>query len=220
VRQPSGLESNDITGNPPINGAPWLCRARPGCWPRLRCDTRSQVPTLGACSLLYRQNGQPVPGGPHVYPEMAPAGLWTTSSDLARYAIEVQKALAGKSNAVLSAAMAREMLKPGKNNGGLGVGTGGGAEHPYFTHARQRFRCSPNRRPCSSPRWLMPRLRFQGMTKGTRKPAYPSPEWPRHDGEAAGRRRSKKDHGMPRLHSTRGSRIKPQRPGARPQCGG
>ena len=60
----------------------------------------------------YRGDGQPVPGGPHVYPEMAPAGLWTTPSDLARYAIEVQKSLAGKANHVLSAAMVRQMLTP------------------------------------------------------------------------------------------------------------
>jgi CubicO group peptidase (beta-lactamase class C family) len=58
----------------------------------------------------YRGGGQPVPGEPHAYPEMAPAGLWTTPSDLARYAIEVQKSLAGSSNRVLSAAMVRQML--------------------------------------------------------------------------------------------------------------
>jgi CubicO group peptidase (beta-lactamase class C family) len=94
-------------------------------------------------AMPYRQNGQPVQGGLHVYPEMAPAGLWTTPSDLARYAIEVQKALAGKSNAVFSVAMAREMLTPGKNQWGLGIETGGGAGHPYFTHsgANEGFQC-------------------------------------------------------------------------------
>jgi hypothetical protein len=58
--------------------------------------------------------------------------------------MEVQKALAGKSNAVLSAAMAREMLKPGMNQWGLGVGTGGSGEHPYFTHggANEGFQCN------------------------------------------------------------------------------
>jgi CubicO group peptidase (beta-lactamase class C family) len=99
---------------------------------------------IAEAAMPYRQSGQPAPGGPHVYPEMAPAGLWTTPSDLARYAIEVQKALAGKSNGVLSAAMAREMLKPGKNQWGIGVGTGGSAEHPYFTHggANVGFQCN------------------------------------------------------------------------------
>ena len=43
----------------------------------------------------YDSKGQPIAGGPHTYPERAPAGLWTTPSDLMRYAIEVQKALAG-----------------------------------------------------------------------------------------------------------------------------
>ncbi len=95
-------------------------------------------------AIPYRADGQPVPGGPHVYPEMAPAGLWTTPSDLARYAIEVQRSLAGKANHVLSAAMVRRMLTPGMNHQGLGPGTGGGAAHPFFTHggANEGYRCN------------------------------------------------------------------------------
>jgi CubicO group peptidase (beta-lactamase class C family) len=98
---------------------------------------------LAGAATPYRQDGQPVTGGPHTYPEMAPAGLWTTPSDLARYAIEIQRALAGKSNKVLSAATARQMLTPGMNHWGLGPGTNGSPEHKYFTHggANEGFRC-------------------------------------------------------------------------------
>ncbi|HEX4810739.1 MAG TPA: serine hydrolase [Bryobacteraceae bacterium] len=98
---------------------------------------------MGEAAMPYQRSGQPVAGGPHVYPEMAPAGLWTTPSDLARYAVEVQKTLAGSSNKVLSQSMAREMLTPGKNKWGLGVETGGSAAHPYFTHsgANEGFQC-------------------------------------------------------------------------------
>jgi CubicO group peptidase (beta-lactamase class C family) len=99
---------------------------------------------MAEVALPYRGNGEPVPGGPHIYPEMAPAGLWTTPSDLARYAIEVQKSLAGTSNRVLSTAMVRQMLTPGLNHQGLGPGTGGSATHPYFTHggANEGYRCN------------------------------------------------------------------------------
>ena len=92
----------------------------------------------------YRADGQPVPGGPHVYPEMAPAGLWTTPSDLARYAIEVQKSLAGTSNRVLSTDIVRQMLTPGLNHQGLGPGLGGSAKHPYFTHggSNEGYKCN------------------------------------------------------------------------------
>jgi CubicO group peptidase (beta-lactamase class C family) len=99
---------------------------------------------LAEVALPYRGDGQAVPGGPHVYPEMAPAGLWTTPSDLARYAIEVQNSLAGTSNRVLSAGMVRQMLTPGLNHQGLGPATGGSEKHPFFTHggANEGYRCN------------------------------------------------------------------------------
>jgi CubicO group peptidase (beta-lactamase class C family) len=99
---------------------------------------------LREAAMPYQADGQPVEGGPHTYPEMAPAGLWTTPSDLARYAIEVQKALAGKSNRVISAATARRMLTPVMNHFGLGLGTGGSQGHAYFTHsgANEGFQCN------------------------------------------------------------------------------
>jgi hypothetical protein len=98
---------------------------------------------LGEAAMPYHQNGQPTAGGPHVYPEMSAAGLWTTPSDLAHFAIELQNALAGKSS-VLSAAIAKEMLTPIKGNWGLGIGVGGSAAHAYFQHggANDGFQCN------------------------------------------------------------------------------
>src|SRR5262245_45078470 len=48
----------------------------------------------------------------HVYPELAAAGLWTTSVDLAKFAIEVQTTALGRSSKVLTPASVREMLSP------------------------------------------------------------------------------------------------------------
>lgn len=48
----------------------------------------------------------------HVYPELAAAGLWTTPSDLARFAIDVQRTVRGDRGAVLEREMIDEMLRP------------------------------------------------------------------------------------------------------------
>jgi CubicO group peptidase (beta-lactamase class C family) len=90
----------------------------------------------------YDENGEPIKGGWHTYPEMAPAGLWTTPSDLARLAIEVQKAYVGKSDKILSQQIVHEMLSRQKDDWGLGVAMPLG-RRLRFAHAGQNagYRC-------------------------------------------------------------------------------
>lgn len=92
----------------------------------------------------YRANGDPVKGGWHTYPEMAPAGLWTTPSDLARAAIEIQNEYAGKSSKILSQDMARQMLTRQFGNWGLGFDIESTGGKPSFSHggANEGFRCN------------------------------------------------------------------------------
>jgi len=66
------------------------------------------------------QDGKAVHGKWHVYPEMAAAGLWTTPTDLAKFAIEIGLSKRGKSNRVLSEKMTEEMLTSVMNDVGLG----------------------------------------------------------------------------------------------------
>jgi CubicO group peptidase (beta-lactamase class C family) len=82
----------------------------------------------------YWRNDTPVEGGFRTYPEMAAAGLWTTPTDLARFAIEIQRSLRGEANHVLSAAMTRQMLTVVQQHYGLGPEIGGSQENPYFAH--------------------------------------------------------------------------------------
>jgi CubicO group peptidase (beta-lactamase class C family) len=70
----------------------------------------------------YRSDGKAVVGKIHVYPEMAAAGLWTTPTDLARFAIESQLSFAGKSNKVLSKEMTAKMVTPFLSTGPTGLG--------------------------------------------------------------------------------------------------
>jgi CubicO group peptidase (beta-lactamase class C family) len=98
---------------------------------------------LAQVALGYRADGTPVTGGPHVYPELAAAALWTTPSDLARDAIGVQQALSGKSRRVLTAATTRLMLTPVIEHWGLGPALGGSPSQPYFAHngGNEGYRC-------------------------------------------------------------------------------
>jgi CubicO group peptidase (beta-lactamase class C family) len=87
-----------------------------------------------AAATPYNADGMPVAGGFHTYPEMAAAGLWTTPTDLARFAIETERSLRGDANHVLSPEMTKEMLVAGDGDWGLGLGIGGSPENPYFWH--------------------------------------------------------------------------------------
>jgi hypothetical protein len=66
---------------------------------------------------------------------MAAAGLWTTATDLAKFAIERQQSLQGKSNKVLSQAMTREQLTDVKSSSyGLGLAVSGDGASRTFGH--------------------------------------------------------------------------------------
>lgn len=90
---------------------------------------------LAEVALPADEQGKPIAGGPHTYPEMAAAGLWTTPSDLALWIIEMQRSLKGQANHVLSPEMTRVMLTPVKGDYGLGVGVARQNGQPSFAHS-------------------------------------------------------------------------------------
>lgn len=65
-------------------------------------------------------DGKPVHGKWHIYPEMAAAGLWTTPTDLAKFAVEIALSKQGKANHILSQKTTQEMLTPVMDEVGLG----------------------------------------------------------------------------------------------------
>jgi CubicO group peptidase (beta-lactamase class C family) len=67
-----------------------------------------------------RPDGETIHGRSHIYPEVAAAGLWTTPTDLAKFAIEIALSKQGKANHVLSEKMVNTMLTPVKDQAALG----------------------------------------------------------------------------------------------------
>lgn len=102
-------------------------------------ETRAAQAAIG-----HLANGEPMKGRWHTYPEMAAAGLWTTPSDLARFALELAQAYAGRSERVISKEMARQMLTEGVGGWGLGIGLGGRDGRASFSHggSNNGYKCT------------------------------------------------------------------------------
>jgi CubicO group peptidase (beta-lactamase class C family) len=102
----------------------------------------------------YRADGTKVEGGWHIYPEMAAAGLWTTPSDLAQYALAIQRAhrtgpesgadstaSTGAAHPVISAEMVEALLTPDKNYHGLGPSLSEDGRRFGHGGANEGFQC-------------------------------------------------------------------------------
>jgi len=81
-----------------------------------------------------RRNGLPLPGKWRRFPELAPDGLWSTPTDLAKFAIEIALSEQGRANHVLSQPSVREMLTvqchdDPEGQGGTGLGFALGYQH-------------------------------------------------------------------------------------------
>ncbi|WP_409265776.1 serine hydrolase domain-containing protein [Massilia sp. BHUDP2] len=88
---------------------------------------------LARAALPHSENGKPTAGGAHTYPELAAAGMWTTPTDLAKFALALQRGAAG-ADGVLSPTMTRTMLRPVMNNYALGLQIDGKAPQHAFSH--------------------------------------------------------------------------------------
>jgi CubicO group peptidase (beta-lactamase class C family) len=91
--------------------------------------------------------GEPISGGWYIFPELAAAGLWSTSSDLALFLIEVIASIKGQSNEILSHKMTQEMLQAQGGDGTWGFGMGflragdGNTAHITMGGSNQGYRC-------------------------------------------------------------------------------
>jgi CubicO group peptidase (beta-lactamase class C family) len=83
---------------------------------------------------LGHADGKVIAGGYHVYPELGPAGLWTTPTDLAQVLLDLQASASGRPSRLLSPRMTAQMLAPVKGGWGLGPALYGSGAALRFGH--------------------------------------------------------------------------------------
>ncbi len=91
----------------------------------------------------HRLDGRPIEGKIHVYPEMAAAGLWTTPTDLAKFALETQLSLAGRPSKVLKKESVEKMTTAFLDGVGHGFFIEPHGKAIYYGHggSNEGFRC-------------------------------------------------------------------------------
>jgi CubicO group peptidase (beta-lactamase class C family) len=94
----------------------------------MRLTGFSQRPdTLGREAASGHSGGAPVTGGFFLHPELAAAGMWSTSTDLARFGLALGASLQGDSGGLLRETTMREAVRRQMGDWGLGFALGGGA---------------------------------------------------------------------------------------------
>lgn len=88
---------------------------------------------------VHNRKGEIIRTGIPITPQVAPSGLWSTPTDLALIAIEMQKALLGKGNKVISTAVATKVTTIVTMNGPRGWSYGwqrslGFGNQEWFSH--------------------------------------------------------------------------------------
>lgn len=88
-------------------------------------------------ATAYRFDGKDIGCKYHIYPEHCGAALWTTAEDLAKFIIEIQLSLKGKSNKILNPEMTKLMLTPHlqTSNSALGFFIDKKGNDYYFQHS-------------------------------------------------------------------------------------
>lgn len=135
------LVSTDVSGEP-FPALMERLMLRPAGMTRSTYENPLPMSRRAEAAAGHEQLDTPVPGGFHVYPEMAAAGLWTNASDLARWAIALSRSYRGERGGVLSTDMAKQMVsrqmhqQPPYGNGywGLGVAVAGEGDSLAFSH--------------------------------------------------------------------------------------
>ena len=94
-------------------------------------------------SAGHDSGGRRLSGEVHIYPEQFPAGLWTTPTDIARFALEVQQVAAKNDGQVLSAESGQAMLTPVFGRAGLGLFISEDGGERWFQHSGSNmgFKC-------------------------------------------------------------------------------
>ena len=100
--------------------------------PATMTDSSFDPPSGGRYAAGHLSGGKPVPGGFHLYPEGAAAGLWTTPTDLAHALLALSASITGEPSAILPKSFARTVLDPVFPGESVGFDTGGSGESQWI----------------------------------------------------------------------------------------